>query len=71
MYLQHSARVNTSEHDDSSCLKCSNPEAKSHLSTLDPLCHSVLDVAVSRETQRSLAYSVTPHKEKMREKLKP
>lgn len=46
LYLEHGAGVGTCEHDDSSSLKCSDPQAKLHLSTLAALCHSVLDVTV-------------------------
>lgn len=62
IYLEHGAGVNTREHNDSSSLKSPDSQAEPHLSTLTSLCHSVLDVAVSRKTQRGLAYSVTTHK---------
>lgn len=62
VYLEHGTGVNTREHNDSSSLKCSDPQAKLHFSTLATLCHSVLDVTVSRETQRCLACTFTNHR---------
>lgn len=55
--LEHGTGVDPCEHDDSSPLKSSDPQAEPHLATLATLCHSVFDVTVSRETQRGLAYT--------------
>lgn len=57
--LEHGTRVDTREHNHSSSLKCSDPQAEPHLPTLAALCHSVLDVTVSREAQGGLTYKVT------------
>lgn len=57
VYLEHCTRVHSSEHNDSSSLKRSDPQAEPHLSALATLCHPVLDVAVPRETQGGLTYT--------------